>query len=41
MAKKMGGISAIEKEQKKSEMLYSEIDLNPLFKGHANEADDQ
>ena len=20
-------------------MLYSEIDLNPLFKGHANEAD--
>ena len=38
--KKMGGISAIEeKNRKKSEMLYSEIDLNPLFKGHANEAD--
>ena len=38
--KKMGGITAIEeKNRKKSEMLYSEIDLNPLFKGHANEAD--
>ncbi len=34
--KKLGGISAIEKlNEKKATLLYSEIDLNPLFKGFA------
>ena len=38
--KKIGGVSAIEEmNRKKSEMLYSEIDLNPLFKGHAKKID--
>ena len=34
--KSMGGINEIEKNnRKKAEILYSEIDLNPLFKGHS------
>ena len=34
--KKMGGVSEIEKNnRKKAQLLYSEIDLNPLFKGHS------
>lgn len=34
--KSLGGIEAIEKEnEKKAKLLYSEIDLNPLFKGYA------
>ncbi len=34
--KGLGGIEAIEKENfKKSRLMYSEIDLNPLFKGFA------
>ena len=34
--KKKGGIAAIEKEnQKKAQLIYSEIDLNPLFDGFA------
>ena len=34
--KKMGGVSEIEKNnRKKAQLLYSEIDLNPLFKGYA------
>ena len=34
--KSMGGISEIEKNnRKKAKILYSEIDLNPLFKGHS------
>ncbi|WMI65508.1 3-phosphoserine/phosphohydroxythreonine transaminase [Aestuariibaculum sp. YM273] len=34
--KKEGGIAAIEKEnEKKATLMYSEIDLNPLFKGFA------
>lgn len=38
--KGLGGIEAIEKENfKKSRLMYSEIDLNPLFKGFAAPAD--
>lgn len=38
--KKLGGISAIEKENdKKGQLIYSEIDLNPLFKGYAVKED--
>lgn len=38
--KSIGGISAIEKEnQKKAQLIYSEIDLNPLFKGFAVKED--
>ncbi|ULC58590.1 3-phosphoserine/phosphohydroxythreonine transaminase [Flaviramulus sp. BrNp1-15] len=34
--KDLGGIAAIEKEnEKKARLMYSEIDLNPLFKGFA------
>ena len=35
--KNLGGISAIEEiNQKKADLLYSEIDINPLFTGFAN-----
>ena len=38
--KNLGGISAIEKEnEKKALLMYSEIDLNPLFKGFAAKED--
>src|SRR5690606_11257413 len=38
--KKLGGISAIEKiNETKSRLIYSEIDLNPLFKGFAVKED--
>jgi phosphoserine aminotransferase len=38
--KKLGGIAAIEKEnEKKAQLIYSEIDLNPLFNGFAAKAD--
>lgn len=38
--KKKGGIAAIQKEnQKKAQLIYSEIDLNPLFEGFADKAD--
>jgi phosphoserine aminotransferase len=38
--KNKGGIAAIEKEnEKKSQLIYSEIDLNPLFDGFAAKAD--
>ncbi|WP_034040193.1 3-phosphoserine/phosphohydroxythreonine transaminase [Wocania ichthyoenteri] len=38
--KNLGGISAIEKEnEKKARLMYSEIDLNPLFKGFATKED--
>jgi phosphoserine aminotransferase len=38
--KDLGGIDAIEKEnEKKSRLIYSEIDLNPLFKGFAANED--
>ncbi|GAA4898102.1 3-phosphoserine/phosphohydroxythreonine transaminase [Flaviramulus aquimarinus] len=38
--KGLGGIAAIEKEnEKKSRLMYSEIDLNPLFKGFAAKED--
>ncbi|SDS44054.1 phosphoserine aminotransferase apoenzyme [Formosa sp. Hel1_31_208] len=38
--KNLGGISAIEKEnQKKAQLIYSEIDLNPLFNGFATKTD--
>ncbi|RED45859.1 3-phosphoserine/phosphohydroxythreonine transaminase [Seonamhaeicola aphaedonensis] len=38
--KEKGGIAAIEKEnEKKARLMYSEIDLNPLFKGFASKAD--
>ena len=38
--KKKGGIAAIQKEnQKKAQLIYSEIDLNPLFEGFAAKAD--
>lgn len=34
--KNLGGISAIEEEnEKKARLIYSEIDLNPLFKGYS------
>lgn len=38
--KGLGGIAAIEKEnEKKARLMYSEIDLNPLFKGFASKED--
>lgn len=38
--KDLGGISAIAKEnEKKAQLIYSEIDLNPLFKGFAAKED--
>jgi phosphoserine aminotransferase len=38
--KDLGGIEAIEKEnEKKARLMYSEIDLNPLFKGFAAQED--
>ena len=38
--KDLGGIAAIEKEnEKKARLMYSEIDLNPLFKGFAAKED--
>ncbi|MBW1295173.1 3-phosphoserine/phosphohydroxythreonine transaminase [Aquimarina litoralis] len=38
--KKLGGIAAIEEEnEKKAKLIYSEIELNPLFKGFAAEED--
>ncbi|GAB1858276.1 3-phosphoserine/phosphohydroxythreonine transaminase [Flavobacteriaceae bacterium MHTCC 0001] len=38
--KEQGGIAAIEKEnEKKARLMYSEIDLNPLFKGFASKED--
>jgi len=38
--KDLGGIAAIEKENdKKSRLMYSEIDLNPLFKGYSVKED--
>ena len=38
--KKMGGVLELDKlNRKKAQMLYSEIDINPLFKGHAREVD--
>ncbi|KAA1243688.1 3-phosphoserine/phosphohydroxythreonine transaminase [Aquimarina sp. RZ0] len=38
--KKLGGISAIEEQnEKKAKLIYSEIDLNPLFKGFAAKED--
>ncbi len=38
--KNKGGIAALEKEnEKKAQLIYSEIDLNPLFNGFAAKAD--
>ncbi len=38
--KNLGGISAIEDiNEKKARLLYSEIDLNPVFEGYANKED--
>jgi len=38
--KNLGGIEAIEKEnEKKTSLMYSEIDLNPLFNGYSSKAD--
>lgn len=38
--KDLGGISAIEEiNEKKAKLIYSEIDLNPLFKGYAEKED--
>ncbi|MFX0557095.1 3-phosphoserine/phosphohydroxythreonine transaminase [Maribacter sp. CXY002] len=38
--KNLGGISAIEEvNEKKASLLYSEIDLNPVFEGYANKDD--
>lgn len=38
--KDMGGITAIEEiNEKKAKLIYSEIDLNPLFQGYANKED--
>ena len=38
--KDLGGIKAIEEEnEKKARLIYSEIDLNPLFKGYAAKED--
>ncbi len=38
--KNLGGIEAIEKEnEKKARLMYSEIDLNPLFKGYSSKVD--
>ena len=40
--KNLGGIAAIEKEnEKKAQLIYSEIDLNPLFNGFAAKAVNQ
>tara|TARA_R110002050_G_scaffold25604_12_gene68290 strand:- start:43929 stop:44993 length:1065 start_codon:yes stop_codon:yes gene_type:complete len=37
---KLGGIAAIEEiNEKKAQLLYSEIDLNPLFNGYAHKED--
>ncbi len=38
--KELGGIAAIEEiNEKKARLLYSEIDLNPVFKGYAKKED--
>lgn len=38
--KNLGGIAAIEEvNEKKARLLYSEIDLNPVFEGYANKDD--
>jgi len=38
--KNLGGIAAIEEEnEKKARLIYSEIDLNPLFKGYSTKED--
>lgn len=38
--KKLGGIAAIEEiNNKKAQLIYSEIDLNPVFEGFANKED--
>jgi phosphoserine aminotransferase len=38
--KKLGGIAAIEEvNEKKAQLIYSEIDLNPVFEGYANKED--
>ena len=38
--KNIGGISAIEEiNEKKAQLLYSEIDLNPVFEGYASKPD--
>ncbi len=38
--KKLGGVAAIaEQNEKKAKLIYSEIDLNPLFKGFAAKED--
>lgn len=38
--KELGGVSAIEEiNEKKAKLIYSEIDLNPLFNGYAKEED--
>lgn len=38
--KNLGGIAAIEEvNEKKAQLLYSEIDLNPVFAGYANKED--
>ena len=38
--KNLGGISAIEEiNQEKADLLYNEIDRNPLFEGTANKED--
>ncbi len=38
--KNNGGIKTLEEiNTKKANLLYSEIDINPLFKGHAKEED--
>jgi phosphoserine aminotransferase len=38
--KKQGGVESIsEQNEKKARLLYSEIDLNPLFKGYAEKED--
>ena len=38
--KNLGGIAAIEEEnEKKARLIYSEIDLNPLFKGYSTRED--
>ncbi|WP_430908809.1 3-phosphoserine/phosphohydroxythreonine transaminase [Maribacter sp. 2-571] len=38
--KNLGGVAAIEEtNEKKAQLLYSEIDLNPMFNGYANKED--
>lgn len=38
--KKLGGVEAMEKiNEKKAQLLYNEIDANPMFQGTANKAD--